>query len=667
MRRIPFLFFLLIPIIAFAAGLPDESTDISHFSKAVKDSYKRMQNLSKERFYNPQTRFLPHRLRALNTDEDFSIINMNLTILPTLGNTTAESKVIVNDQILLKVTGSSPLTGAMFYAKSYEKITVESPDAEITYNVEPYFYDNQISIIYVTFTNPLPKDSLVHLSITTEGKPICDPSQFLGLVTCQYNKELTYDLSILHPMRADMKDEAFSFDISIILPDDYFSTASGEFVGSIENGDGTKTELWHNDIASFVAFGMAKFDRYSSEYEGENEVSYKINSYVLPPRADVAKGFHTLVGKALDWYSRKFYPYQYPVISFNEIDKSSEAAYATPMAQFMPSSLIESGVEDNQSIETFAHEVAHQWWGFMIMRAYEEYPWIDEGFAEFSAMELITKDNPLARAFMYGVYAFLYFYIVDPANDVPICSPDVFKDDYNYVLLTYYKGALVLSQLLNIMGEDMYRVLSYYASKNLFQPTNVEKLKDAFKYITGDDYSWYFDKWLYEAGYPIYTLKYDIKRESGKDVVEIFISQAPSTYQNNQQIVLFDMPIDIAFYDESRNEIKRVTERISEQTFEKNYEFQEKVNGLIVDPGVKIYMKRVRSAQQGDITLDMEVDGRDVLLAAYSYGYSWYSYFEGENARFLPNADLNMDGFVNDDDLTKVVNNFGECLLSSCK
>ncbi|MGC9042948.1 MAG: M1 family aminopeptidase [Myxococcota bacterium] len=667
MKRVTFLIFMLMPVFLFASTQTDETTDFGRFSKAVRIAYKKLDNYINERLYDLNRRATPVIPQAIKPDEDFSIVNMNLTILPTVGNTADDSKVLINSQIIIRVTGSSPLSGAVFYSKSYQKITVESPDAEITYNVEPYSYDNHISIIYISFTNPIPRDSIIRLSITTEGKPICDPSEFLGLVTCQYNTELTYDLSILHPMRADQKTEAFSFDISIVIPDDYFSTASGEFIGSVENGDGTKTELWHNDLAQFVAFGMAKFDRYSSDYEGENNKIYKINSYVLPPRGDAARGFHPLIGKALEWYSKKFYPYQYPAISFNEIDKSSDAAYATPMAQFMPSNLIERGAQDNEAIETFAHEVAHQWWAFMIMKTVDEFPWIDEGFAEFSAMEFITRDNPLARIFMYGVYTFLYFYIVDPSEDVPICSPEVFNNDYNYVLLTYYKGALVLSQLLNIMGEDMYKVISHYASKNLFQAVDVDKLKEAFKDVTGDDYSWYFDKWLYQAGYPIYTLKYDIKNESGKRRVDLFISQASSTYKSTQKNVLFDMPLDIAFYDESRNEIKRVTENIKDETFEKGYEFDEDVNSLVVDPAVKVYIKRVRSAQEGDVTLDMEVDGRDVLLAAYSYGFSWYSYFERENARFLPNTDLNMDGIVNDDDLTVVVNNFGKCLLTSCK
>ncbi len=667
MKRFYLLFILIWPAIAFSSVALEGQLDSDIFSKAVRGSYERLQQYTGERIYNYQNRVLPVLSEPLKAGEDFSILNMNLTILPTLGNSTRESLLTVNDQILIKSTGSNPLTEAIFYVKSFGSIKVDSPDTELTYSVEPYFYDKNISIISIQFKDPIQKDSVLRINITTEGTPICDPSPFLGLVTCQYNKELTYDLSVLHPMRADGKEEAFSFDISIVVPDDYFSTASGEFGSAIENGNGTKTELWHNSIAQFVAFGMAKFDRYSSEYEGDNNIKYPVNSFVLPVRADKAKELHTLIGKALNWYSKKFYPYQFPVISFNEIDASSDAAFATPMAQFMPASLIDKGTEDYQAIETFAHEVSHQWWAFTVMGSSYEYPWINEGFAEFSALEFATQDNAVARTFMYGVYAFLYFYMVDPSEDAPICSDDVFKNDYNYVLLTYYKGSVVLAQLLNILGEDMYKVLSHYISKNLFQFTDVQKLKEAFKDVTGDDYSWYFDKWLYEAGYPIYTIKYDIRKENEKHYVDLYISQINSTYESSEKTVVFDMPLEVAFYDSDREEIKRISERIDQETFEKSYEFEEDVSSLSIDPGLKIYLKRLRSAQKGDITLDMEVDGRDVLLTAYSYGYNWYSYFESENARFLPNADIDMNGFVDDDDLSTVVENFGQCLLSSCK
>ncbi|MCX7957963.1 MAG: M1 family aminopeptidase [Deltaproteobacteria bacterium] len=667
MKKISFLIFLALPFIVFAEKAPGDVFTTDDFGAHLRKAYERIELLRGERLSGMRRTILPVIPGAVNKDEDFKIINMNLTVIPLPGNSVKDSKITVNDQILMKVTGSAPLSQALFYVKSFEKISAESPDTEITYTTQPYFYDESITIVSIQFKNPVPKDTVLRVSITTEGTPLCDPSPFLGLVTCQYSKELTYDLSVMHPMRADGKEDAFSFDISIVVPDDYFSTASGEFAGRVENGDGTKTELWHADIAQFVSFGMAKFDIFSSEYGGENSAKYPVRSFVLPDKADKAKGFHPLVGKALSWYSKKFYPYQFPVISFNEISDSSDAAYATPMAQFMPASLINEGADDYQAIETFAHEVAHQWWAFMVMGSGYEYPWINEGFAEFSSMEFVTQDNAFARAFMHGVYAFLYFYMIDPKDDVPICSEDVFKNDYNYVLLTYYKGALVLAQLLNIMGEDMYRVLSYYAAKNLFQFTDIPKLKGSFKEVTGDDYSWYFDKWLYEAGYPIYTIKYDIRNEKGKNYADLFISQASSTFSSTGENVIFDMPLDIAFYDENKSEIKRITERINTQSFEKSYEFDEGVSSLTVDPGIKVYLKRLRSAQKGDVNLDMEVDGRDVLITAYSYGFNWYSYFEREDARFLPNADLDMNGVVDDSDLTSVVENFGKCLLSVCK
>jgi hypothetical protein len=666
MKRLILLsFLLLVPLISYAQSPHFQPFENQNFEKALREAYQRLNSYRGEWTFH--RRVMPTIPQARRQNEDFNIMNMNLTILPELGNTTEESRVTINTQVMIRVTGTDPLSSAMFYSKTYDRITVSSPDTELTYTVGPYSYDENISIINVVFKNPLPRDSIVRINITTEGKPNCKPSPFLGLVTCQYNKTLTYDLSVMHPMRADGKDEAFSFDIAILIPDDYFSTASGSFAGSVENGDGTKTELWHNDLAQFVAYGLAKFDRFYSEYEGDNNRVFPINSFVLPERGEKAKGFHTVVGKALNWYSKKFYPYQYPVISFNEIDRSSDAAYATPMAQFMPAYLIDAGSDSREAIETFAHEVAHQWWGFMVMSANYEYPWIDEGFAEFSAMEFATQNNELARAFMYGVYAFLYFYMVSPDEDVPIRSFDVFSDDIRYVILTYYKGALVLAQLANIMGDDFYKVLSFYVSKNLFQFTDVERLKSAFKDVTGDDYAWYLDRWLNEAGYPIYTLKYDIKTTGDKSTVDVYIQQASSTYKAPGINVLFDMPVDIAFYNDSREEVQRVTERIDKETFEKTYEFDGHMQSVIVDPAIKIYMKRLRSAQKGDINLDMEVDGLDVLLTAYSYNYNWYSYFEKENARFLPNADINMNGVVDDEDLNAVVENFGECILSSCK
>jgi aminopeptidase N len=157
-----------------------------------------------------------------------------------------------------------------------------------------------------------------------------------------------------------------------------------------------------------------------------------------------------------------------------------------------------------------SHEYVHQWFGDMITCATWSDIWLNEGFATWG--EAFWQENTGGyNAYKADIdaYANNYFqgnpgwaiYVPSWATSPP--SNDTL---FNFAI-TYCKGACVLYQLRHIIGDPLYfaALQSYCADTNLkFKSAITPDLVSKFNTVTGEDYNWYFDEWIYQPNHPIY-------------------------------------------------------------------------------------------------------------------------------------------------------------------
>ena len=97
-----------------------------------------------------------------------------------------------------------------------------------------------------------------------------------------------------------------------------------------------------------------------------------------------------------------------------------------------------------------------------------------------------------------------------------------------------------------------------------------------------------------------------------------------------------------------------VTERIDQRTQTFDYEADEPIRGVRLDPRALV-MARRETEPAGDIGGDGRVDGIDLLYLAYATGSDIF-----ENSQnWIGEMDLDFDGYINEADRSILEANFG--------
>lgn len=192
------------------------------------------------------------------------------------------------------------------------------------------------------------------------------------------------------------------------------------------------------------------------------------------------------------------------------------------------------------------HEFAHQWFGDMITCATWADIFLNEGFATYSESLWIENTQGYA-AYKQDVLSNANYYlsanpgwaISNPSWATTTPSASVL---FNYAI-TYCKGAAVLHMLRYTIGDSLFfEVLQQYASNPLlkYESATIPDFINVVNSVTGQDYQWFFDQWIYAPNHPLYANTYSFDQlPDGKWAVYF---QATQTQTNT---VFFKMPIEI--------------------------------------------------------------------------------------------------------------------------
>ena len=168
-----------------------------------------------------------------------------------------------------------------------------------------------------------------------------------------------------------------------------------------------------------------------------------------------------------------------------------------------------------------AHEVAHQWWGNLVIPANYRSDWLMEALANYSALQLVERRKGHAEF----QQAMLHFTAELTARDGsgkrvdstgPVDLGVRLLESTNadaWRVITYDKGTWVMRMLCLRMGTDAFskflkQVVADYADKRLSNE-DFRKLASRFMPAGDPDHTleFFFDAWVYGSGIPTLALK----------------------------------------------------------------------------------------------------------------------------------------------------------------
>ena len=312
--------------------------------------------------------------------------------------------------------------------------------------------------------------------------------------------------------------------------------SNGRLVSRVENGDGTAT--WHYALAKphssyLVMLAAGKYRRYRQVARSalpDGRMQYvPVDSWYYPSddEADVRRTFMDTADMLAFFTARLGVPYpwnrysQVPVAHF--LYGGMENTTATVMADTRLVVDARAALDyDPQPL--IAHELAHQWVGDYVTYIDWQNEWLNEGFATF-LQQLWTRHRFGEEDFLLqrfdGIRSFMDW--TDRAGRFPL----VHRTSTS-AANTYSKGAAVLHMLRDLLGDGhFWELMRRWLEDNAYGSVETHDFRLLSEEVSGRDLGWFFDQWLFGAGYP--ELEITRLPLAGQRAVQVTVRQLQAT------------------------------------------------------------------------------------------------------------------------------------------
>ncbi len=272
-------------------------------------------------------------------------------------------------------------------------------------------------------------------------------------------------------------DAAFNlaslFVVTATLPSDLIPVTSGTLVTSTVTAQGQVQRVWvTGPNREFTILASPEYQSASTEAYGT-----RVTSYWLPGQDANGRRALQYAATALRVFSDKFGPYPYR-------DLRVAAAPLSFRGMEYPQ-LLQLGVglygryQDELELRT-VHEVAHEWWYLQVHNDPVNYPWIDEGLAEYSTKIYYDALGGAATAQRLQVQRWqnVITALQSRGGDAPLNLPVMgYASSSQYEAVVYGKGALFYDALRQGLGDlEFEKFLQEYVKEYRYQIVTPEDI-----------------------------------------------------------------------------------------------------------------------------------------------------------------------------------------------
>ncbi|GGF51028.1 peptidase M1 [Echinicola rosea] len=422
-------------------------------------------------------------------------------------------------------------------------------------------YEHVGTILEVSLDEPILPNSTVEFSMDFEGQV---PLQIRR--SGRDNKEgVRYSMSQWYPKMANYDDQGWhanpyigrefygiwgDFDVKITIDKSYILGGTGYLQNPEEIGYGYeeegqkvkrprgKTLTWHFKAPQVHDFMWAADPKYTHD---KIQMDNGITIHHLYIKNSKTEGnwekLKEYSPKSMAFLSEHFgqYPYkQYSII------QGGDGGMEYPM-----STLITGERSLPSLVGVTVHEMAHSWFQGVLATNEALYPWMDEGFTTYATnltMANIFSEEPSDFP-QRGAYAG-YERLAKSGREEPMTThSDHYHTNYAYGSAAYSKGAVFISQLGYIIGEENRdrAMLNYFNDWKFKHPKTNDIIREMERQ-SGLELDWYKEYWVYSTK----SIDYAVKSvEAAGDGTKITL----------QRDGLMPMPIDLVItYEDGSQE-----------------------------------------------------------------------------------------------------------------
>jgi aminopeptidase N len=338
-------------------------------------------------------------------------------------------------------------------------------------------------------------------------------------------------------------------EIRVKIPKPLIAISNGELIETKEDGE-SKIYHWLQQQVHpsyLITLAVGDFAEIKDEWNGK-PVTY----YVEKNREQDARRSMGKTPRMIEFFSEKFgYPYPFPKYAQVCVDDFIFGGMENTSTTLLTDRCLldERASLDNRLTESLvAHELAHQWFGDLVVIKHWSHAWIKEGMASYSEV-LWTDEEYGAQDAAYYLLNEARSYISEDSSRYrrPIVT-HIYREAIElYDRHLYEKGACVYHMIRAELGDELFfKAIHTFVQDNAHQTVETVDLLRAIEKATGRNLLFLFDQYVYRGGHPDFKVAYVWDADSKLAKITVTQTQAASD-NNGSKSELFDLKIPIAF------------------------------------------------------------------------------------------------------------------------
>jgi aminopeptidase N len=368
----------------------------------------------------------------------------------------------------------------------------------------------------------------------------------------------------------DYPGQLATSEIRVQVPKQFLAISNGELVSTEELGE-DKIYHWQQKQVHptyLMTLAVGDFAEIKDEWNG-----IPVTYYVEKGREEDGKRSMGKTPRMMEFLINKYgYPYPYPKYAQVCVDDFIFGGMENTSTTLLTDRCLldERASIDNMRTESLVlHELAHQWFGDLVVIKHWSHAWIKEGMASYAEV--------LWTEYEYGKDDGAYYLLNEARSYLsedstryrrPIVT-NIYREAIElYDRHLYEKGACVYHMIRAILGDELFeKAIHTFVQDNAHKTVETIDLLRAIDKATGYNLAVLFDQYVFRGGHPDYKIAYSWDGDS--NLAKLIVTQTQAKNNGNgSKSELFDLKIPIAFgYIDNPQKIFTLRIHQKEQSF----------------------------------------------------------------------------------------------------
>jgi aminopeptidase N len=371
----------------------------------------------------------------------------------------------------------------------------------------------------------------------------------------------------------DYPGQLATSEIRVQVPTGFKAISNGELLQTETTDHGVIYHWSQQQVhpTYLMTLAVGDFVEIADEWRGK-----PITYYVERGREADGKRSMGKTPRMVEFLSQKYgYDYPYPKYAQVCVDDFIFGGMENTSTTLLTDRCLldERAAIDNLNTESLVlHELAHQWFGDLVVIKHWSHAWIKEGMASYAEVFWTEAEYGKDDAAYYLLNEARIYITEDSSRYRRPIVTNIYREAIElYDRHLYEKGACVYHMIRAILGDDLFdRAIQTFVRDNAHQTVETVDLLRAIDQATGYNLMFLFDQYVFRGGHPDYQVEYTWNGDSNLAKLTVTQKQAKKDSDSKE---LFDLKIPVGFgyigQNSSKVELKTFSLRIHqpEQSF----------------------------------------------------------------------------------------------------